>query len=136
MEKADVASRPVQRILELLTGATTWALITAPVWGAVLAPAKWAWFATAFSLYWLYKSMSVAISATLAYRRLRQEQARDWLSAVRGRPGWRGVNSLIVFPCYSEPLAVLIESLNHLVEQDYPHDRISILLAFEEREAA
>jgi len=135
MEKADVASRPVHRLLELLTGATTWVLITAPVWGAVVAPAKWAWFAMAFSLYWLYKSMSVAISATLAYRRLRLEQARDWLGQVRGRPGWRGIHHLIVFPCYNEPVAVLAESLSHLVEQDYPHDRMSVLLAFEEREA-
>jgi len=135
MEKADIASRPVHRLLELLTGATTWVLITAPVWGAVVAPAKWAWFAMAFSLYWLYKSMSVAISATLAYRRLRLEQARDWLGLVRGRPGWRGIHHLIVFPCYNEPVAVLIESLSHLVEQDYPHDRMSVLLAFEEREA-
>jgi len=135
MDRADLASRPVHRLLELLTGATTWALITAPVWGAVFSPAKWAWFATAFSLYWLYKSMSVAIAATLAYRRLRSEQQRDWLAAVRGRAGWRGIHHLIVFPCYNEPVAVLIESLNHLVEQDYPHDRISVLLAFEEREA-
>ena len=70
MEKAEVASPQVQRALELLTGALTWGLVTAPVWGAVLAPAKWAWLATAFSLYWLYKSMSVAVTATLAYRRL------------------------------------------------------------------
>src|SRR5581483_716818 len=136
MEKADVAGRPVHRLLELVTGATTWALITAPVWGAVLSPAKWAWFATAFSLYWLYKSMSVAITATLAYRRLRIEQARDWLGAVRGRPGWRGIHHLVVFPCYNEPVPVIIESLKHLVGQDFPNDRISVLLAFEEREAA
>ena len=94
----------------------------------MVAPAKWAWFALAFSLYWLYKSMSVAISATLAYRRLRLEQARDWLALVRGRPGWRGIHHLIVFPCYNEPVAVLTESLSHLVEQDYPHDRVSVLL--------
>jgi len=99
MEKAEVASPQVQRALELLTGALTWGLITAPVWGAVLAPAKWAWLATAFSLYWLYKSMSV--------------------------------HHLIVFPCYTEPLSVLADSLQHLVEQDYPRDRISVLLAFE-----
>lgn len=136
MEKADVAGRRLHRALELLTGALTWALITAPVWGAILAPAKWAWFATAFSLYWFYKSTSVAVAATLAYRRLRAGQARDWLAEVRRRPGWRGVHHLIVFPTYNEPISVLAESLNHLVEQDYPRDRISVLLAFEEREAA
>src|SRR5436189_142192 len=64
MDKADVASRPVHRLLELLTGATTWLLITAPAWGALL-----------------------------------------------------------------------YESLSHLVRQDRPHGRISVLLAFEEREA-
>ena len=88
--KKPMLPAPVHRLLELLTGATTWVLITAPVWGAVVAPAKWAWFAMAFSLYWLYKSMSVAISATLAYRRLRLEQARDWLGLVRGPPRLAG----------------------------------------------
>ncbi|HZS00235.1 MAG TPA: glycosyltransferase family 2 protein [Chloroflexota bacterium] len=134
MEKAEVASPQAQRALELLTGALTWGLITAPVWGAVLAPAKWAWLATAFSLYWLYKSLSVAVSATLAYRRLELARSHDWLSAVQRRPGWRNVHHLIVFPCYTEPLSVLADSLQHLVEQDYPRDRISVLLAFEERE--
>ena len=136
MEKADVAGRPVHRTLEVLTGAFTWVLITAPIWGAVLAPAKWAWFATVFSLYWLYKSLSVAAMATLAYGRLRAGQARDWLDEVRRRPGWRAVHHLVVFPTYNEPVGVLIESLSHLVAQDYPADRISVLVAFEEREPA
>ena len=127
MEKADVAGRPVHRTLEVLTGAFTWVLITAPIWGAVLAPAKWAWFATAFSLYWLYKSFSVAVAATLAYGRLRAGQARDWLAEVRRRPGWRGVHHLVVFPTYNEPVSVLIESLGHLLAQDYPADRITLI---------
>lgn len=134
MERADVAGRPVHRALELLTGAATWAVITAPIWGAALAPAKWAWFATAFSLYWLYKSVSVAITATLAYGRLRSGQTRDWLSEVRRRSGWRSVHHLVVFPTCNEPSGVLVESLNHLIDQDYPADRISVLLAFEDRE--
>ena len=135
MEKAEVARPQVHRALELLTGALTWGLITAPVWGALLAPAKWAWFATAFSLYWLYKSVSVAITATLAYRRLLVSQKCDWLGAVQQRSGWRAVHHVVVFPCFNEPVGVLAESLRHLVAQDYPHDRISVLLAFEEREA-
>jgi cellulose synthase/poly-beta-1,6-N-acetylglucosamine synthase-like glycosyltransferase len=135
MEKAEVASPPVHRALELLTGALTWGLITAPVWGAILAPAKWAWFATAFSIYWLYKSMSVAIMATVAYRRLLAGSRQDWLGRVQRRAGWRAVHHLVVFPCYNEPVGVIAESLRHLVAQDYPHDRISVLLAFEEREA-
>ncbi len=44
MEKADVASPQVHRTLEIVTGALTWGLITAPVWAAILAPAKWAWW--------------------------------------------------------------------------------------------
>ncbi len=136
MEKADVANPPLHRALQILTGAVTWGLITAPVWAAILAPAKWAWFATAFSLYWLYKSMSVAIAATLAYRRLHISRARDWLGEVRRVPGWRAVRHVVVFPCYNEPVGVLAESLRHLVEQDYPHDRINVVLAFEAREAA
>jgi hypothetical protein len=79
--------------------------------------------------------MSVAVAATLAYCRLRTEQARDWLAAVRSCPGWRTVHHLVVFPSYNEPVGVLAESLTHLVQQDYPHDRISVVLAFEEREA-
>ncbi len=136
MEKADVASPPVHRALEVLTGALTWGLITAPLWGATLAPAHWAWFATAFSLYWLYKSMSVAIAATFAYWRLKASHGRDWLAEARQQPGFGQVHHLVVFPCYNEPVGVIAESLQHLVDQDYPHERISVLLAFEEREAA
>lgn len=129
-----MAGRRLNRALELTAGMITWSSVTAPLWGPALVPDQWAIFFAIFSLFWLYKSISLAVCGLVGYLRLRRDTRRDWLSALRRLPGWGRVHHLVVFPTYTEPVAVLQESLEHLVRQDFPKDQISVVLAFEERD--
>ena len=53
--------RPLlRRCLEIAPTAVVWAVITAPAWGAILAPAALGAFLILFSVYWLWKSMCFA----------------------------------------------------------------------------
>src|SRR3954447_14656935 len=70
-------SRRVQRALEVLTGGLTWAILTSPLWGAILAPQFLVWFLLLFNGYWVYKSANMAISAMVGYRRLVAGQKAD-----------------------------------------------------------
>ena len=134
MQRAAVAHPLVHRALELFTGAFTWFVMTAPLWGTLLMPAMWAFLYGAFTIYWLYKSLTLAVTGVVSYRRMRRDQARDWLSMCRAHPEWETVAHLVVFPTYREPLEILEDSLEHVAGQDFPKERVMVLLAFEERD--
>lgn len=126
--------RPSRRALEVLTGALTWALLTSPFWGAMLAPTQLVVFLMIFNAYWLYKTASMAISALVGCRRLREGQRCDWLARCRALPSWRQVQHLVMIPTYREPPEVLEVMLEHLAAQDFPRENVWVVLAFEERD--
>jgi cellulose synthase/poly-beta-1,6-N-acetylglucosamine synthase-like glycosyltransferase len=123
-----------ERTLELLVGSATWVLMSAPLWAAFLIPEQWLYLFTAFSLYWLYRSLSGALFALVAWRRISVADAAQWLAAVKRQDGWRSIRHLVVFPSYNEPLEVLRESLRHVAAQDFPTKRVYVLLALEARD--
>ncbi|MBI4491478.1 MAG: glycosyltransferase family 2 protein [Chloroflexi bacterium] len=124
----------VRRALAVLTGAVTWGLITAPFWASAIMPDQWVYLFVAFSLYWLYRSSSLAAHALVAYRRMLAAQRRDWLAACQSDARWRSVHHLVVFPTHREPVGLLGESLRYLADQDFPRSQVSVVLAFEERD--
>jgi cellulose synthase/poly-beta-1,6-N-acetylglucosamine synthase-like glycosyltransferase len=126
--------RPSKRTLEVLTGALTWTLLTAPIWGAIVAPDRLVQFLLIFNAYWLYKSANMAISALIGYRRLMEGQKVDWLGVCHEIPGWDRVQHLVMVPTYREPPEVLEAMLDHLVDQDFPRRNVWVVLAFEERD--
>lgn len=134
MKSALTRDSRAHRALEVLIGVVTWSLITAPFWAAVVMPDKWVYLFVAFSLYWLYRSVSLAVYAPLAYRRLLAGQRRDWLADCQTLTRWQSVHHLVVIPTHREPLELLAESLRYLANQDFPRKQVSVLLAFEERD--
>lgn len=126
--------RVARRSLEVVTGVVTWSLLTSPLWGALFVPRQLVWFLLLFNAYWLYKSANMAVSALIGYRRLLEGQKTDWLGACQELPGWRRIHHLVMIPTYREPPEVLEVMLDHLEEQDFPRDRVSVVLAFEERD--
>ncbi len=127
-------SRRVQRALEVCTGGLTWAILTSPLWGAILAPSFLVYFLFLFNAYWVYKSGNMAVSALMGYRRLALGQKVDWLGAVQGVEGWNRIHHLVMVPTYREPPEVLEVMLDHLAAQDFPRENVSVVLAFEERD--
>ncbi len=124
----------MRRALEVLTGSATWALLTAPIWGAFLAPDRLLWFLLVFNAYWLYKTANMAIAGLIGYWRLVAGQKVDWFGICRDLPDWKRVQHLVMVPTYREPPEVLEAMLDHLVTQDFPRRNIWVVLAFEERE--
>ncbi|MDP8924493.1 MAG: glycosyltransferase family 2 protein [Chloroflexota bacterium] len=117
-----------------MTGSLTWALLTSPLWGALLVPSQLVLFLAVFNAYWFYKSASMAIAALVGYRRLKEGQRVDWLGRVRKIDGWRRIRHLVVIPTYKEPPEILEVMLDHLAAQDFPRENLDVVLAFEERD--
>lgn len=115
-------------------GLGTWGLVTLPLWGALVAPFMLAWLVLLFNAYWLLRSSMLGFGAIVSYHRLRKAEKMDWLGMASQQPGFDGVHHLVIIPTYKEDDAVLAETLDHLVRQDFPNERIAVVLAFEARD--
>lgn len=123
-----------QRFLEILPGFVSWSLILFPVWGSLVIPEAVAYYVIMFSVYWLYRSLTLAVLSVVAHLRIRKWQQMDWVTQAAKIPDSSTVHHLIIIPTYKEPLEILERTLTSLKEQTWPLSKIHIMLSFEERE--
>lgn len=123
-----------QRFLEILPGFVSWSLILFPMWGSFIFPELVAYYLITFSVYWLYRSVSMAILSVVAHVRINASMRNDWLADVQKLPEWDSLHHIIVIPTYKEPLTTLERTLTELAKQTYPVKNLHIMLSFEERE--
>ena len=103
------------------------------IWGPLFVPLPAAVFILAFSVYWAYPSISVGVFGILSLRGSGCAEAR---LARGGQP----VARLAPHPARGhlphvhEPIEVLTESLEYVERQDFPRGRVSVVVAFEERD--
>lgn len=136
MVKQWVRRHPVrsQRILEILPGVVSWSLILFPFWGSLIVPELVSYYVIAFSVYWLYRSITMAVLSLMAHYRIKASERHDWLADAQKKADFSQVNHIIIIPTYKEPLTTLQRTLNGLSQQTFPLKRIHIMLSFEERE--
>ena len=136
MFKRYVRRHPVktQRFLEILPGFVSWSLILFPFWGSFIIPEFVAYYVIAFSVYWLYRSINLAVLSIIADFRFKASSKYDWMADLKKIPNWQDVHHIIIIPTYKEPLETLERTLDHLSRQNYPLSNLHIMLSFEERE--
>lgn len=125
-----------QRALEILPGFFSWSLILFPFWGSLIFPVAVAYYVIAFAVYWLYRSLSLAILSVLAHFKINAAKRFDWVSDLKNHfpRRWRDIHHIIVIPTYKEPIYILRRTLNAMAEQSFPLKNIHIMISFEERE--
>lgn len=125
-----------QRALEILPGFVSWSLILFPLWGSFLVPTLVAYYVITFAVYWLYRSITIAVLSIVADYRIRASSRYDWLGFLKKSfpSKWDITHHIIVIPTYQEPLSTLQRTLHALAQQTYPLKNIHIMLSFEERE--
>lgn len=122
------------RFFEILLPAISWGVITLPFWLSFWHPAIVAYFVIGFDVYWFYKSATLAVNGLKSYLILSAHIKVDWLGEAKKIPGWEKIHHVIILPEYQEPLSVLRETLNNLTHQDFPHQKIFVVLATESRD--
>lgn len=93
-----------------------------------------AYYIIAFSVYWLYRSLSMAILSSIAHLRINASSQHDWLADAASLPEFENIHHIIIMPTYKEPLHTLQRSLRTLAKQSFPLKRIHVMISFEERE--
>lgn len=131
-----VTRHPVKtkRFLEILPGFTSWFLILFPVWGSFVVPELVAYYIIAFTVYWFYRSMTVAFMSIYGYLQLQANKRYDWMGDVELFPDWKKVHHIIIVPTYMEPYEILQRTLQHLARQTFLTKNIHVMVSFEDRE--
>ena len=128
--------RPVpRRILEVLPPALAWAVLTSPVWASIFAPQLLGYFLIAFGAYWLWRSCEFTAGLLIGLARLERAHRVDWASAASRLPGYNRLHHLVIVPTYKESDEILSETLECLSGQTTPGERITVVMAFEQRDA-
>lgn len=125
-----------QRALEILPGLVSWSLILFPIWGSFIVPNLVAYYVITFSVYWLYRSLTMAVLSILAHFRIKASSRFDWIADLKKNfpQRWNQIHHIIVIPTYKEPLTTLQKTLAALTQQTYPLENIHVMLSFEQRE--
>jgi len=126
--------RQITRILEILPGFTAWNLILFPFWGSFFFPTAVAYFILAFDVFWLYKSASLSVTATLSHFKIKASEKLSWMKEVRSFGDWKKVHHIVIIPTYKEPLHILRRTIKGIAEQTFPPKQITVVLATEKRE--
>jgi hypothetical protein len=84
--------RLLQRLLEMVPGFVSWAIIVGPIWLSFNYPWLVAYFVLSFDFYWLCRALWFAGAVILAFRRIRSVLKQDWrqrLASLDDVPGRR-----------------------------------------------
>lgn len=140
----DLAGRDykIYRALEILPGFLSWGTLIGLAILSYWQPVWVAYFLLAFDVYWLLLVFYLGLHLVASYRKLKENVRIDWAGKLKelpdraGRPRKQDVVHLVIMPTYMEGLEVLRPSLQALVNDGYPTDKMIVVLATEERAGA
>ena len=134
----DILSRydsRLTRILEATSGSISFILILFPLVGGIFVPELAAYFIIAFDIYWLYKSITLALNGTRGYLAIRETSKIDWWAKAKETKGYDRLRQIIFIPNVNEPEELLRRTMNFLVSQEFDTKKISVVLATEAKVA-
>lgn len=124
----------MRRFFEILIPSFSWLLITMPLWLSFWHPALVAYLVITFDVYWFYKSFTLAYYAIRSFITLSAHVNVDWFTQASRLSGFRSLYHCVIIPEYKEPLHILRRTLTNLTKQDFPKNRLIIVLATEDKD--
>src|SRR3990167_3316086 len=105
------------RLLEVIPPLTAVFMISMPFWGALFFPLQLTYFIIFFNMYWLYKSVNLAICAFLSSRKIKESEKVDWLARTTVLNNFNKMGHVVMIPTYQEPRAKIKETIESIVDQ-------------------
>lgn len=127
----------IERILEIIPGLISWAIILSLTGFLIFRPGTAALLLIIYLIYWASRLFYMSTLLIMAHHRMVSKKNIDWLKLCEDIdtgecPG--DFIHIVLYTIYKEPKDVLEESLAALAETNYPKDRLIVVLAGEERQ--
>ncbi len=152
--------KKLQRFFEILPGGTSWVFLTGMTVLSFQKPLAAAVAIIAFDLYWLLRLFYGTFFLVLSYGLLRSEKETDWMEEVRALndrdirrisnkrrqnearrllkkgvpvPAVDDIRHLVIIPVAKETEEIIEPGIQSLCGQNFPSERIWVVLAVEAR---
>lgn len=128
---ADHYDPKLTRFLEAASASVSFFLISFPIWASLTIPELAAYFIILFDVYWLYKSVTLAVNATRGYLAIKKSVPLDWGAKAQDLINSDKLRHIIFIPTVNEPEEILRRTLNFLANQEYDTSKIFPVIATE-----
>ncbi len=128
-----VESRRFYRFLEVIPGTLVW---TTFIGAFILSFIKPLWvigFIVILSTLWFFRVVYFVFYLCVSFQLYRKAQATNWGDILECHPNWKTLIHAVVLPTSTEPLEIIVQTLESLIHSDYPTKRILVVLSGEER---
>ena len=134
-----------KRFFEISLGATTWVLLTSPVWLGLLYPPAIVYLLAFFTVYWFYLAIKHFVGLVVGYQRYTMEIKVDWWEQCKKLnfvdlpdkttlpPSLADVKHFLLIPVVNEPEEVLRGSIDSIFNQSFPTKQVVLVYTMEER---
>src|SRR3989344_6758756 len=134
----DLKERKLYRFFETLPGLISLGTLLGVLVLSWLFPSQIAIFIISFCFYYLFRIIYFSIHQIVGYFKVKKHLSIDWmqkLEKVKDKD-WRNIYHLIILPTYKEKPKIIKESLDSLINSNYPKEKLIVVLAIEERAGA
>ncbi len=128
----DKNERILYRFLEMLTGLISWSVLISAILCSYFYPLVAACVIVVYAVYWFFRSIYFSIHLRSGYAKMKKSEKTDWLAKLKELDPV-DIYHLVVIPTYDESEQILRNTIQSIVKNDYPLDKIILVLAFEER---
>ncbi len=125
-----------RRAWEIIPGFVSWGTIFLLFILSFTRPMLVAIIVMIYAIYWLLRIFLMTGYLIVGYRRYRIETALNWQDRLKQDfpEKWDNLYHLAIVPTYKEDISILRHTLDAIHRSHYPHDRMIIVVAFEERD--
>ncbi len=134
------SERAIYRFFEMLQGILSWTVIISAIILSYFFPLWTAAIIILFAVFWFLRSIYFSIHLRSAYKEMKKNEAIDWISKLKklnkysvNISKWNDIYHLVVIPTYDESETILRNTLDSINNNDYPKDKIIVVLAIEKR---
>ncbi len=133
--------RTLYRFFEIFPGLLTWSAIVFSVFLSWKFPLLVSFFIIGFAMVWFFRTLYFCFYLWIGYQRVCLHQKINWVEKLNSLKSyslptitrWQDVYQVIVIPMYLESREIIGETLQSIADNDYPKNRVIVVLACEEK---
>lgn len=134
-------SKSLERFLEIIPGALTWATLLAPFFLSYFWPSFIAILILVFDLYWFFRSLMLSTNTIRAYKIMSKVKKNDWHAKIKElclenesvKEDWDKLKLATILVHYKESYDTLALSIESYANSDFPKEKMILILASEDR---
>ena len=128
----DLKERKLYRFFEILPGLISLGTLLGVFVFSWLFPVQIAIFIICFCFYYLFRIVYFSIHQVAGYFKVKNHLSTNWMEKLKDK-NWEDIYHMVILPTYKESPNVIKESLESLINSDYPKEKMIVVLALEER---